>query len=617
MLGVSDHGKRHRRQSTHSSASGSSSLMRPPAKRGRNDPQIVLAIDTSSSGAIRLSQDMGPDNLYDGSGSSLRNTAAVVDAMDTFFPKPPLRPDRGNLDGRPNPFCELELGIPSNVDGPGKESDQTPEFPSRWDSVDEISKKCRAITHQRPVSTYTSREMENMQLTAEYFEAMGHEEDAFALYAFLLKRLHEERPQDKATFLHAVINYSRCASTPEHCDIIQHHLRDQAWQLSAEVDSCLLYHFLIEMALAETYSRKYDTASVKTHLRQARLLVRAPDDLYQVIGLLPLRDRSLDLMLWHSIRRVCDPRSERLLLAEDSEEFCSWWSKLCDLERVLLQRVPGPFELNGPVMGNPCIRLCLKWCHQNLRLLGYIPTMGLVSPGKTEREEEVETVAMMSLFTCLWNVRVNARGLSEADSWTFQTQFRIGVDATELLMIICAQIVHRSSISEGSGGLFTKDKLIHSFQQGAERLLGQSDDVLARGFLEAFVQYRKLEEEPSKWLENLRQRSRAGNLGQLQRAFDTTFEESRDIPTQADEIAKSMTMTSSIRSSNPSLLNFRKAKEAIEVGVKKLKEQPSMSTISFGYSSRRSRWSLFTMGSRSSQFMERTSLSLQSTGSAA
>lgn len=596
--------------------------MRPPAKRGRNDPQIRLAIDTSSSGAIQLSQDMGADSLYDGSGSSLRNTAPVVDTMETFSPKPPPRPDRGNIDGRPIFFCELDLEIPSNVDEHGKESDQRPEFPSRWDSVDEISKTCRAITNQRPVSTYTSEDIENMQLAAEYFEAMGYEEDAFALYAFLLKRFHEERPQDKVAFLHAVINYSRCASTPEHCEIIEHHLRDQARQLPAEVDSYLLYHFLIEMALAETYSRKYDMASVKTHLRQARLLVSAPDDLYQVIGLLPLGDRSLDLILYHSIRRVCSPRSEKLLLGMDSGEFYSWWWKMCDLERVLLQRVPGPFELNGSVMGNPCIRLCLKWCHQNLQRQGYIPTMGVVSPGKGEREEMVETVAMLSLFTYLWNVRMNERGERgasrlnrEADLWTSQAHSRLGVDATELLMITCAQIVHGPSLSEGSEGLLTKDMLIHRFRQGAERLLGQSDVVLAQGFLKAFVQYRTLEEGQSKWLKNLRQRSRAGTFGHLQRAFHTTFEESRDITTQAAEIANSMTMTSSIRSSNPSLVNFRKAKEAIEMGVRKLKEQPSMSTISFGYSSTKSRWSLWTMGSRSSQFMERTSLSLQSTGS--
>lgn len=216
---------------------------------------------------------------------------------------------------------------------------------------------------------------------------------------------------------------------------------------------------------------------------------------------------------------------------------------------------------------------------------------------------------------------MNERGASrlnrEADSWASQAHPRLGVDATELLMITCAQIVHGPSLSEGSGGLFTKDKLIRRFRQGAERLLGQSDDVLARGFLEAFVQYRTLEEGQSKWLEDLRQRSRAGTFGQLQRAFHSTFEESRDITAQAAEIANNMTMTSSIRSFNPSLLNFRKAKEAIEVRVRKLKEQPSMSTISFGYSSTRSRWSLWTMGSRSSQFMERTSLSLQSTGSAA
>lgn len=563
---------------------------------------------------------MGADILHDGSGSSLRNTAAVVDVKETFFPEPPLRPDRGNLDGRPIFFWQLDLKIPPNFDEYRKELDLRPEFPSRWDAVDEISKTCRAITNQRPVSTYTSDDMEIMQLAAEYFEAIGYEEDAFALYAFLLKRLHEERPQDKAAFLHAVINYSRCASTPEHCDIIQHHLRDQVLQLSADVDSTLLYHFLIEMALAETYSRKYDTASVKTHLRQARLLVTGPDEPHQVIGLLPPGDRSLDLMLYHSIRRLWSPETEKLLLAEDPEEFCSWWSKLRDLERILLQRVPGPFELNGSVMGNPCIRLCLEWCHQNLPRLGYIPTMELISPDKGEHEERVEFVAMMSLFTRLWNVRMNEREPShtnrEADSWTSQAHSRLGVDATELLMITCAQIVHGTSLSEGSRGLFTKDTLIHNCRQGAERLLGQSDDVLARGFLEAFVQYRTLEGQ-SKWLENLRQISRAGTFGKLQRAFHTTFEESRDITTQAPEIANRMTMTSSIRSSNPSLLNFRKAKEAIEMGVRKLKEQPSMSTISFGYSSTKSRWSLWTMGSRSSQFMERTSLSLQSTGSAA
>lgn len=566
-----------------------------------------------------------------------------IDLMEISQPAPPSRPDRGNLNGRSSLFCELDIEAPSTsleqckdedqrLDKEAGENDEGFDFPSRWESVEEISKTFRAITAQRPVSTYTAKDMGHIQLAAEYLEAMGYEEDAFSLYALLLKRLHEDCPQDEMTFLHAILNYTRCVSTPGHCEIIQHHLRDQAQQLSNEVSSYLLYHFLIEMALAETYSRKYDTLAVKIHLRKARQLIPGPLDngFHQITKQLPQNDRSLDLILYHSVRRACDPYAENLLPTEDPKEFHSWELKVSALERTTLYRVPGPFELRGSEMGNPCVRSCLHWCHQNLRQLEYVPGpwMEVLSSEKKVPRERTTTVHRMFLFTCLWNMLPKDPKSSslnkEAAAWMSQAHSRLGVNATELLMITCAQIVHASSSSEDPTAFRFEQELIYTLRGGAERLLEKPDDALAQRFLNAFVQYRTLEEEgEARWLKDLRQRSREGTVGQLERALHTTFSQTREFTTQLTqstrrlsmqvaEAAKHMTMTSSLRSSDSSMLNFRKVKESMGERVRKLKEQPSISSMSLGDNSLRSRWSIWTV-SQLSQKMERTSLSLQST----
>lgn len=652
-----EHAKRHRSmQSIQSSASGSASPLRPPAKRSRRDPQPES--DTGTSSSAELTKDTGSDESCSPSfhaSESMGDHAIQVNLMEVSHTAPPLRPDRGNLNSLPSFLCEADLQAPpprpdrgnlnrlssfvceADLDAPStspehcKDGNQRLDFPPRWESAEEISKTSRAITAQRPVSTYTAKDMDHIQLAAEYLEAMGYEEDAFSLYALLLKRLHQDCPQDKATFLQAIINYSRCVSTPGHCEIIQHHLRDQAQQLLEEVSSCLLYQFLIEMALAETYSRKFDRPGVKTHLRRARQLIQGDNGYDQVIKQLPQNSRGLDLVLYHSLRRACDPYAENLLPREDPKEFTSWEFDAHALERIPLYRVPGPFELRVGVMRNPCIRLCLEWCQQKLQQLKYVPGpwMEIVSLEKRAHKVRSTTAHRMFLFTCLWNIWVNeseaSSSMSGADAWMSETHSRLGVNATELLMITCAQIVHESGPSQGLGTFRTELDLIYSLRRGVERLLRNFDEALARHFLKAFVEYRTLEEEEPQWLKDLRQRSRAGTMGQLEHALHTTFSQTqgfaaqlrrstRRLSTQAAEVAKHMTMTSSIRSSDSSLLNFRKVKESMDERVRKLKEQPSMSSMSFGNSSRRSRFSFWTV-SQLSQCMERTSLSLKSVGS--
>lgn len=374
--------------STQSSASGSSSLSRPPAKKGRHDSQLGSTIGTTSHAELTQTQDTAADETCFPSchaSKYMGNHSVQCNLMKLSNTALPIRPDRGDLNGRSSFFCEPDLEAPStsleDCKDESKDENQRPDFPSRWDSVEELSKTFRAITSQRPVSTYTAKDMDHIQLAAEYLEAMGYEEDAFSLYALLLKKLHEDGSQDKATFLNAIINYSRCVSTPGHCEIIQHHLRDQAQQLSEEVSSCLLYQFLIEMALAETYSRKYDTLAVKTHLRKARQLIPRDNGFHRVTKQLPQNNRSLDLVLYHSLRRLCDPYAENLLPREDPKEFTSWEFDVPALERTTLHRVPGPFELKYPEMGNPCIRMCLRWCYQKLQQLRYVsgPWMEVVS----------------------------------------------------------------------------------------------------------------------------------------------------------------------------------------------------------------------------------------------
>lgn len=634
ILETSERGKRHRSiQSIQSSASGSSSPLRPPAKRGRLDSQIGSSIGTSSH--AELTRDTGTETCSPSSHASelMADHSIQINSKKVPHPSPPPRPSRGDLTGRPSFYCEPDPEAPSTSPELCTNEHQRPNFPSRWESAEEISMTSRAITAERPVSTYTADDICHIQLAAEYLEAMGYEEDAFSLYAILLKRLHEDYPRDRMKFLHAIIDYSRCVSTPGHCEVIQHHLRDQAEQISKEGSSFLLYQFLLEMALAETCSRKYDTPAVKIHLRNARRLLQQNDDFNhcftQVFNQLPRNNGSLDLVLYQSLRRVGDPYAENLLPRENPEEFPPWSIDISALEKTLY-RVPGPFELNHREMGNPCIRLCLQWCYQKLLQLKSLsgPRMEVVSSDLVH-EEQSTIVHRTLLFTCLWRISINEMGtsnpISGADTWMSRTHSRLGVNTTELLMITCAQIVHESSSSQGSEVIHIETELVQCLRQAAGRLLGQRDEVLVKRFLDAFVQYRTIEEgeDESQWAKELRQKSRAGIMGQLENSLHTTFSQTRELTAQLTlstrrlsiqvaEAAKHMTMISSIRSSDSSLLNFRKVKESMDKKVKKLKEQPSMSSVSFGDSSRRSRFSIWTM-SQLSQTMERTSISLRST----
>lgn len=632
ILETSERGKRHRSmQSIQSSASGSSSPLRPPAKRGRLDPQIGSSIGTSSH--AELTPGTGTETFSPASHASepMADHSIQLNFTKGPRPSPPPRPSRGNLTGRPSFYCGPDPEAPSTSPELCKDENTRPNFPSRWESAEEISTTSRAITAERPVSTYTADDICHIQLAAEYLEAMGYEEDAFSLYAILLKRLHEDCPRDRVKFLQAIIDYSRCVSTPGHCEVIQHHLRDQAQQISEEGSSFLLYQFLVEMALAETCSRKYDTPAVKIHLRKARQLLRQHDFSHcfnQVFNQLPRNNGSLDLVLYQSLRRVGDPYAENLLPRENPEEFTLWSMEISALEKTLY-RVPGPFELSHREMGNPCIRLCLQWCYQKLLQLKSLsgPRTEVVSSDKVH-EDQSTTMHRTLLFTCLWRISINEMGtsnpISGADTWMSRTHSRLGVNTTELLMITCAQIVYEWSSSQGSETVHIETELVQCLQQAAGRLLRQRDEVLAKRFLDAFIQYRTLEEgEESECTNDLRQRSRAGVMGQLENSLHTTFSQTqgftaqltrstRRLSMQVAEAAKHMTMISSLRSSDSSMLNFRKVKESMDKKVKKLKEQPSMSSVSFGDSSRRSRFSIWTM-SQLSQTMERTSISLRST----
>lgn len=83
----------------------------------------------------------------------------------------------------------------------------------------------------------------------------------------------------------------------------------------------------------------------------------------------------------------------------------------------------------------------------------------------------------------------------------------------------------------GSERVYHQSMLVHKFLKGVERLLDQNDDALARGFLEAFIQYRTLGKDQTEWPENLLERNRAVITGKLQHTLHTTFAESRDIST--------------------------------------------------------------------------------------
>lgn len=361
-------------------------------------------------------------------------------------------------------------------------TDEQLALPGRWGSVDDIMQLAQQIDSNRPIDTFSEDEIANIKLAADYLQCLYFDEDAFALYALVIKRYQADPFQQRRTMFSATISYARSAETTAHCEIVQNLLRLELEK--AEEAPSPVERFLIEMLLAYSYARVgCDSECVSDHLN----LARSCGDGEDLIAQLPSDDRSLDLLTYLNVVR-CLPSNCDLLGHDLYGQEAGFSLKERQLEDAILQRIPGPFEIQDNMMGNPCIWRCLQWCERELGNLTVLPGVWKSMKPNNKYIRSAETIG---LFTCLWE-RWHEPGLvfskSDLRIWMTETEIRMGISPTELLAVLCWMI---NLATPWRRSKFDSE-LIFRLQFGSHALTELTDRELATKFLRIFIRRNSL-----------------------------------------------------------------------------------------------------------------------------
>jgi hypothetical protein len=389
-------------------------------------------------------------------------------------------------------------------------------LPAReWSSAEELTGMFRRIDPDRPVDSFTDGEISDIKLAADYLNALIYHTDAFPLYVLLLKRYKSLPNYNRETFYSALVKYSLCAREEDHCEISQNLLREELECLDDSAPDTNMRRFMANMMLAHTYTRGHLSSDSQRHVDAASEI--ADLDGVDLISQLPDNDRSLDLLVYHNLVRLTDPRCD--LMDHSTYREIKTTFETAQLEDIVIARSPGPFEIKDGKMQNPCIRSCLRWCDNEIRYLTSIPGTWKTI-GRKAKEGSIQICEFTALFLALWErwqQIAQSTPESSADEnriWMTQTEKLMGISTTELLKFLSYQITYATTWTKTR-----KDhKLILRLQLGSQSLLREDDSYLAKKFLREYVEFNRLISWPA-WRTELRNAARAGILAQLQKVL--------------------------------------------------------------------------------------------------
>ena len=369
------------------------------------------------------------------------------------------------------------------------------------------ARELRAIDRNRPVETFSAQDIADIQHAAECLSMFCCNREAFELYTTILKRQLSDDTSRDNTFWYLVIQCAHTASIPEHVVVIQNIIRAELARLQQpqsprpSIGSPAAINLLLHMLLAFTASRANSPEGVALEITNARtyLIQKGLSIIFQH---LPPDDRSLDLPVYRNILRVqgsesCD------LTSPVPFEFAPFGLTRLDnklpLEDWILSQVPGPFELqkNGR-MANPCIRSCLSWCEGTLLVLRSTPLTHGIADFCTDKVG-IAWAEANALFIVLWEHWVthdrNPPTSATKAMWMTATQDKMGISATELLLLVC-RAIHNSYYPWNTPAA-TEDELVRRLRKRAEELVQESDAKLSRRILKQYITRNTVTEWPS------------------------------------------------------------------------------------------------------------------------
>lgn len=267
-------------------------------------------------------------------------------------------------------------------------------IPGRWSSVEEVTQRVREISSNRPIDTYSDAEIKDMKLAADYLKVLTLEADAFGLYVLILKHYQSISKQLHHVVSAAALNCADSAGTAAHREIAKSLLSPKLDE--DEEGTTNVERFLFRMLFAQIYSRECHFIAAADQMNYARRYGSSA----HLISQLPAESRGLDLITYHNLMRCfsfdCDLTSIHLSGFHPDKVLSTEKSKLVEL---MLDRTPGPFEIQFGFMKNPCIRSCVEWCNRETLRMTLIPGVWKTLGSKSKCVLWSETIAH---FSCLW-----------------------------------------------------------------------------------------------------------------------------------------------------------------------------------------------------------------------
>ncbi len=441
----------------------------------------------------------------------------------------------------------------------------------------------RAIDHDHPVDFFSSQDMADIKRAADLFSVISCKQEAFKLYATLLKRHNADPVSSGTSFWYLIVqSVHNTTGKREHLEVIEDILRKELEHFErTKADGDFSIGFLVHMLLAFAHRQSSNHEGVREHLSNTRAYNRSDDSWFlQMLCHLPSKDRSLDLVLFRNALRL--RAGKHIDLTEPAPFAFSPFSLSSSSNRFeshILNCQPGPFQLawNSNKV-NPCLGSCLFWCEQTLKELVYLP----MTPGVEDHcpnRMAVGWTEATALFFVLWRewIAQDTRPSSDRPIWMCETQESMGMSPTELLMLVC-RVIH-DGYANGPPLPSLQHELLRRLHERAERLVNGTDIQLAREFLHQYISHHTVTSW-TRWRSDIRRLERARAIDCLQGALGVTFPglvddvsddllglDSMDFPDvphhntnkELPDIPLSQTLAESLRSSNQSYSRFLKA----------------------------------------------------------
>jgi len=568
---------------------GAREIDSPRTLVGEPSPSFISAGHNSEGTGSHGNQWLtdSPRTLVDEPRSRLNSTAAGLSPFSklscddsTATARKKLEPESGVCSGfswSPRTPPMGVVGMANTVEGVDRESG------------------VRVIRHGQLAETLAPRDMLDINLAADFLSAIGCNKDAFELYTTLLKRYYLDPSFRNLNFWYIIIQCAYTAATLQHMEIVQHILgqelrRFQDANIVSDHPGRVVLQRLSALLRGKISTLNNETPETTTRARRPRTENNGPSFI-SMLGYLPPDDRSLDLLLYHSaLARHAGEGVD--VLSPTPWDFTAYALQPteCQFETGILGHRPGPFELDHGVAANPCLRACLRWCTDRLEAVVEVPP----TPGVEVLCTDTMTISWTeatALFFVLWKQFIKESGASLRNGsqvWIGETQRRMGISPTMLLMLVCRVICNEDD--DGPARENYPCELRHRLQQIATKFLTKTDRQVARRFLRQYVIHHTLTDQP-RWRDQMQrsERSRAiaclgGTLGvsfsgldALADAEDTDVlpdappavtDTQLDTPTGHDEPFSLLTIASSERGSRSSYRTFQEASNRAANGVK-------------------------------------------------